>query len=479
MAVGKNTVTVPQGGTGRAGESPPPPVSAGRGCSSYSGGSNLTAVGGDDIRHTSRQNLSPNCSRRGGKWASECRFATLNVRGGMNEKLDEIYELMNERKLDVLCVNETKRKGKEILTRGPFTEIWSGVPDEEHGSKGVGILLSERMAECMREYECVSPRLIWVRLKVGLTPLFLVGVYAPDSSHSKAVREEFWEQTREVLLLRKLNERIVMLGDFNARVGVKRDGYENVLGTFGDKSVNDNGVYLLDICVEMGLSVMNTWFQHKMIHMYTWQKKEGNVVLRSMIDLVIVDERIKMKLVDTRAYRGPDVGTDHYLVISRISGLFKRWRHRSKGSTTELERIKVERLKDQQVKEMYKKQLSERLEKSWSDVNEESVNDVWSVFKTNIIKCADDVCGVSKRRRKKCQNADWWDDETRRMVEEKKKAWLDVLAIEATNRASGGMNEDNVKEIKDKYRCVKAKVKECIEKKRNEKKFPAQVSEII
>ncbi|XP_050684118.1 craniofacial development protein 2-like [Leptidea sinapis] len=268
----------------------------------------------------------------------------------MNEKLDEIFELMNERKLDVLCVNETKCKGKEILTRGPFTEIWSGVPDEEHGSNGVGILLSERMSECMREYECVSPRLIWVRLKVGLTPLFLVGVYAPDSSHSKAVRQEFWEQTREVLLLRKLNERIVMLGDFNARVEVKRDGYENV---------NDNGVYLLDICVEMGLSVMNTWFQHKMIHMYTWQKKEGNVVLRSMIDLVIVDERMKIKVVDTRAYRGPDVATDHYLVISRISGLFKRWRHRSKGSITELERIKqrLSRLKDQRVKEMYKKQL--------------------------------------------------------------------------------------------------------------------------
>ncbi|VVC91569.1 unnamed protein product [Leptidea sinapis] len=62
---------------------------------------------------------------------------------------------------------------------------------------------------------------------------------------------------------------------------------------------------------------------------------------------------------------------------------------------------------------------------------------------------------IKELKKKKKKNADWWDDETRRMVVEKKKAWPDVLATQATNRVSlGGMN----------------KVKECIEKKRNEKK---------
>lgn len=50
-------------------------------------------------------------SRGAEKRLTESRFATLNVCGGMDKKLNEVLQLMNERKIDDLCVNETKRKG--------------------------------------------------------------------------------------------------------------------------------------------------------------------------------------------------------------------------------------------------------------------------------------------------------------------------------------------------------------------------------
>lgn len=37
-----------------------------------------------------------------------------------------------------------------------------------------------------------------------------------------------------------MNERVIMLGDFNAWVGVARNGCKSVLGKFGDKRVNEN-----------------------------------------------------------------------------------------------------------------------------------------------------------------------------------------------------------------------------------------------
>lgn len=60
--------------------------------------------------------------------------------------------------------------------------------------------------------------------------------------------------------------------------------------------------------------------------MYT--REEG--CSKTLIDFVIVDERMRKNLVDTRAYRGAGIDTDHFLVVSRVSGLFKRWRHRVK-----------------------------------------------------------------------------------------------------------------------------------------------------
>jgi exonuclease III len=460
---------VPQEGTGsNSGESLPPAGLLAGGCSAYSGGGNFVPTSGGVIRHTPRK--TPSC--RGGKRAAECRFATLNVRGGMNEKIDEVCDLMTERKIDVLCLNETKRKGKDMSMHGPLMALWSGVSDDERGSQGVGIVLSERMAECLREYECVSPRMLWARLKLGLTPIFLVGVYAPDMSKSQASRDEFWEQLREVLLLRKLNERVVMLGDFNAKVGLKRHGYESVLGKFGDKRVNENGECLLNICVEMKLVVTNTWFEHRRIHLYTWKGRLGSEEIRSMIDFVIVDGRLKPKVMDTRTYRGPNIGTDHCLVLCRFRGLCRGWRHRDGVSTTELERVKVERLSELDVKEKFQRRLYENLDNSMNGMVEDDLNELWNVLKKNVVECAKEVCGVSKRKHGSNVKPDWWDKEVREVVEEKKKAWLEVLALSVnqTMNASGAQNICQVENVKERYRMYKRKVKECVERKKEERK---------
>lgn len=107
----------------------------------------------------------------------------------------------------------------------------------------------------------------------------------------KEDREDFWNSVRDVLHYCKKNERIVLLGDFNGWVGVKRDGYESVLGPFGIKGrENENGNNVLEICLEKNLCVTNTLFKHKEIHMFTWE----NHKMKSMIDFVIVDETEKM-----------------------------------------------------------------------------------------------------------------------------------------------------------------------------------------
>ncbi|CAK1579861.1 unnamed protein product [Parnassius mnemosyne] len=162
---------------------------------------------------------------------------------------------------------------------------------------------------------------------------------------------------REVLNKCGENERIVMLGDFNGWVGVKRDWYVGVLGTFGDERVNDNGRNLLEVCLEWewNLCVANTMFDHKKIHLYT--RDEGE--FRSMIDFIIADARLRKKVLDTRAYRGVNLDTDHFLVIARMRALFKWWQHRGAELTSFLDGVKVENLHKKENKDEYVKKLKE------------------------------------------------------------------------------------------------------------------------
>ncbi len=65
------------------------------------------------------------------------------------------------------------------------------------------------------------------------------------------------------------------------------------------EGVNENGQYLVDICAERGLFLLNT-FQHKMIHRYTWAR--GNE--RSLIDYIAVDSRLRREVEDAMVVRG-------------------------------------------------------------------------------------------------------------------------------------------------------------------------------
>jgi len=58
------------------------------------------------------------------------------------------------------------------------------------------------------------------------------------------------------------------------------------VGPFGEEVINDNGDKLIDICEQNSLENLNGYFNHKMIHQYTWHQDTQE--LRSIIDYIIV-----------------------------------------------------------------------------------------------------------------------------------------------------------------------------------------------
>ncbi len=79
----------------------------------------------------------------------------------------------------------------------------------------------------------------------------------------------------------------------------------------------------MDIYAERGLFLANTFFQHRLIHRYTWRRRDESGEQKSMIDYIAVDERIEKEVVDARMVRRMFDRSDHY-VVAKIK-IRDRW----------------------------------------------------------------------------------------------------------------------------------------------------------
>jgi Reverse transcriptase (RNA-dependent DNA polymerase)/Endonuclease-reverse transcriptase len=402
--------------------------------------------------------------------AKSWKIGTWNIRG-VKDKENELVNEMCERDLDVLCVCETKRKGNDVSTIDvigscktkdvsgrdeSYLALWSGVEPTVHGSKGVGLILSSKVKRMMRTFEMVSPRLMWVRMKVGILRVVIVACYAPVNGVSEEELNEFWGQLNDVLNACDKNERVIVLGDLNGWVGLKRNGVEDVVGSYGDPRVNENGERIVNMCLEYELFVSNTWFKHKSIHMYT--RRMGDQ--KSMIDLILYDKRLKDKVMDTRVYRGAECGTDHFLVVSRVN-LGEKWRARKKEIMVQ-KRVRIERLQNEEVRCEYTKKVNERMSGVMIEWEKKVVqdNDVewgYKMVKEVCLTSAEEVCGSVVTGRKAGNG--WWNEEVSVAVNEKKAAYM---------RMNVAKTEDERKVLYEVYKEKRKAAKMAVKKSKQE-----------
>ena len=393
-------------------------------------------------------------------------LGSLNVRGcGMDEKKCMIVELFKERKLDILALSETKVKGSGSREWEGQRVIVSGVSERCRAREGVAVMLSGRMWGKVAEYKCLDSRIMWVKLKLDGEIVVVVSVYAPGMEKKEDERERFWARFSECLAGFESNERVIVLGDMNAKVGDReRDG---IVGKFGVPGMNENGVCLLEVCNERGLIVGNTWFEKKLIHKYTWEREGG--VERSMIDLILVEEVMRKRLIDVTVRRGVAGGiSDHFLVESKVKRCARKKYVNRGGCITEI--VKVSEFEKQEIRDAYRSMI----EVEWLNVKDTrmlSVEDEWERFKSFVLSSAGESCGY-KRIGRRGKKSEWWDDEMRELVQDKRRLYEMYLRT----RSEHDKNEYNRKnrevkyKVREKKRVVDERWGESLSKNFREKK---------
>ncbi|XP_030763134.1 craniofacial development protein 2-like [Sitophilus oryzae] len=158
-----------------------------------------------------------------------------------NNKDQEIINELKSNNIDICSISETKKKGKGKYEIDDYTLIYSGV-SRDKGTFG-------------KEY--ISDRILLVILNVNKENIHLISVYAPDISKDRAERESFYEELQEAVDRIQAKDKIVIMGDLNARVGNEPLG--GVTQRFNEEVMNDNGDLLKAFCAVNALRINNTF----------------------------------------------------------------------------------------------------------------------------------------------------------------------------------------------------------------------------
>ncbi|KAK3562457.1 hypothetical protein QTP86_034097, partial [Hemibagrus guttatus] len=350
----------------------------------------------------------------------------------------ELADVMERRKVDILCVQETRWKGSKARSIGAgFKLFYYGVDSKRNG---VGVVLKEEFVRNVLEVKRVSDRVMSLKLEFEGVMLNVVSGYAPQVGCELEEKERFWSELDEVMESIPTGERVVIGADFNGHVGEGNTGDEEVMGKFGVKERNLEGQMVVDFAKRMDMGVVNTYFQKREEHRVTY-KSGGR---RTQVDYILCRRGNLKEISDCKVVVGESVARQHRMVVCRMTLMV------CKTKRSEIEKkTKWWKLKKEECCEEFRQKSRQALS------GQVVLPDDWETTAEVIKETGRKVLGVSSGRRKEDKETWWWNEEVQDSIQRKrlaKKKW------------DMDRTEENRQEYKELQRRVKREVSKAKQK---------------
>ncbi|VDL93361.1 unnamed protein product [Schistocephalus solidus] len=206
-------------------------------------------------------------------------------------------------KLDIAAHSETQfsEQGQLEEVGASYTFFWSGRPKAERRNAGVAFAIRNGimghlpcLPQVRHHHQCLSSQM----------------------TSSDAAKGKFYEDLHALLATVPKADKLIALGEFNARVGTDHATWQGVLGPRGLTGFNDTGIFLLRTCVEHLLILSNIFFRllmrQKTIWLHPWSRHWHP------LDYVLFRRRDRQDLLVTKAIPGADGWTDPRFVIFKM-----------------------------------------------------------------------------------------------------------------------------------------------------------------
>lgn len=307
--------------------------------------------------------------------------------------------------IDIAALSETRLADEGQLTEkgAGYTFYWKGLPSTEPRQSGVGFAIRSTMVTKLANLpRSVSDRLMYLRLPLkGNRFVTIVSAYAPTMSNSDVEKERFYSDLDKLISSTMISDKLVILGDFNARVGKDEVTWRNVIGRCGVGNANSNGTMLLSACSKHSLAITNTFFRLPHKRRTSWMHPRSKQW--HLIDYVITRQRDLRDVHITEAMRGADCWTDHRLIRSKVS--FAICPLHRKSAPKPNHRLNVNLLKDPCVQQKLSTNMSLALSAPAGAASILNVNHAWTELRDTVYKTSLDTLGKASRR-----HQDWFDE---------------------------------------------------------------------
>ena len=341
--------------------------------------------------------------------AQELNVASWNVRTLLETKRSAgrptaiVSRELARYNIDIAALSETRILGDSIISEdaGGYTFFLKGKPLGDKCYHGVGFAIRTKLVICLEgKYPIgINERLMTMCLPLDKFTLSIISAYAPTLASSDVSKAEFYDKLSESIKSVPSSHKLLVMGDFNARVGADYESWEKVIGRHGVGNENSNGTLLLSMCSQLELIITNTIFQQANRHKTTWMHpgtKEWH-----MIDYVITRQRDARDVHHTRAMCGSCTWSDHRLVKCKLALRVKMHRHRCRLKP--VRKLNTARLKSAECR----LSLGSKLQEAYASVDsaETRAVAVWDTFKKTTLKVAEEVLGPIERK-----HCDWFDE---------------------------------------------------------------------
>ena len=294
-----------------------------------------------------------------------------------------------------------------------YTIYWRGYPPGQRRDHGVGLAIRNTLLrDVTEEPTYINERLMYIRLPLAKNEYAtIVAAYAPTLKSDDEVKDEFYTNLDRVLHNVNKTDKIILLGDFNARVGSRRDLWGTALGHHGVGNMNDNGLRLLSLCCQHDLCITNTMFRLKQKYKTSWMHPRSKQW--HLIDYIIVRSSQLSEVIITRAMRGADCWTDHRLIISKM---YLKIRPPTRKRAAKSAIVNCSSLKSEHTRTEYQSKVAQLLAET--EIHDALAD--WESFALKLTSVAKETLGLKKKKTR-----DWFaenDSDIRELLDKKNKA---------------------------------------------------------
>lgn len=310
--------------------------------------------------------------------------------------------------------------------------------DSNHHRNGVGFVVSNDLSKSITDFVPVSDRVALLRINAIPMDINVIQVYAPTTNATDQQVEEFYADLNTVLRQTKKNEMVIVMGDFNAKVGKGNDG--KMVGSYGLGERNDRGDRLVQFCQEEELILANTFFQLPPRRLYTWKSPADTSEhrVRNQIDFIAINERFKNSIKAARTYPGADVPSDHNLLVAVIRFRPKKLIKKKRDTA-----IDIRKLNDACVQQEARQLLEEKLE-TIRKVDPEGQEELWIHFRQAVTDVAN--------------------EKLKKTITESRKAWMtEEILLKMGKRRQ--YKNSNIQKYKDLQREIRRDIRAAKERK--------------